>query len=91
MIAITVNGTLTLRWEAPTLAEDGTPLSGLSGYRIHYGQISRNYADVLQIPANVGGSYDLSVPPGTYYVAMTAIGLDGSESAYSNEVVRIVQ
>lgn len=91
MISITVNGTLTLRWEAPTQAVDGSPLSGLSGYRIHYGQISRNYTDALQIPANVGGSYSISVPPGTYYVAMTAIGLDGSESAYSNEVVRLVQ
>jgi hypothetical protein len=91
MISITVNGTLALRWEAPTQAVDGSPLSGLSGYRIHYGQISRNYTDVLSIPANVGGTYSVSVPPGTYYVAMTAIGLDGSESDYSNEVVRVVQ
>lgn len=91
MVAVTIDGSLELRWQEPTSTVDGSPLSGLSGYRIHYGYFSRDYTEVREIGSNVGGSYSLSVPPGTYYVAMTAVGLDGSESAYSNEVVKVVQ
>ena len=91
MVAVTIEGTLDLRWQEPTSTVDGSPLSGLAGYRIHYGHFSRDYTEVRDVGANVGGSYSFSVPAGTYYVAMTAVGLDGSESAYSNEVVKVIQ
>jgi hypothetical protein len=33
--------TVLLTWEAPSLNSDGTPLTDIAGYRLYYGQASR--------------------------------------------------
>jgi hypothetical protein len=90
MISVAVNGSVALRWQPPTQLIDGSPLPGLSGYRIYYGTAAGSYLGYKEIGPEVGSAYSLELPSGEYYFAMTAIGLDGAESAYSNEVQKIV-
>lgn len=88
MITISVAGRLTLRWQAPTENVDGTPLTDLAGYRIHYGPLSRNYTGDAPVDNPAATSTTISLPSGTYYVSMTAFDAQGNESAYSNEIIR---
>lgn len=90
MISVAVNGSVALRWQPPTQLIDGSPLPGLSGYRIYYGTAAGSYLGYQEIGPEAGSEYSLRLPAGEYYIAMTAIGLDGAESAHSNEVRKIV-
>jgi len=76
-----------LSWEAPTENTDGTLLSDLSGYTIHYGTEPQSYTNTIEI-TNPGLTDYLvdSLSPGTYYFAITASASDGLQSAYSPEV-----
>ena len=76
-------GKATLAWKAPTTNADGTPLTNLAGYKIHYGTVSGSYTTTLVI-GNVT-SYTIALPPGTYYFTVTAFDTLGSESGYSAE------
>ena len=88
MIMVNVKGVLTLNWVAPTENVDGTPLTDLAGYRIYYGDSSRAYLNSADVNDSGATSYALTVPSGSYYVAMTALNLSGDESAYSNEILK---
>ncbi|MFP7753810.1 PKD domain-containing protein [Thermodesulfobacteriota bacterium B35] len=68
--------------------------SNLAGYRIHYGQSSRNYdsaVDVGLAAPEADGRVHYTVTGltagTTYYFAATAYDTDGQESEYSTEVV----
>ena len=89
MLTVAITTTVSLDWVAPTQNVDGTPLTNLAAYRIYYGSGSRSYDDFLDVTDSTATSYSVSLVSGTYYVAMTAIDGDGSESAYSNEVIKI--
>jgi hypothetical protein len=69
-----------------TFAWDAVSSPIVAGYRIYYGQTSRNYA----IHADVGNATNatiLGLQDGVmYYFAVTAYDGYGNESAYSNEV-----
>ena len=81
-------GKATLAWNAPTTNADGTPLTNLAGYKIHYGTVSGSYTTTLVI-GNVT-SYTIALPPGTYYFTLTAFDTLGSESGFSNEVAKTI-
>ncbi|MCZ6642422.1 MAG: hypothetical protein O7F71_12660, partial [Gammaproteobacteria bacterium] len=49
MMSVNVNGVLSLSWVAPTENVDGSPLTDLTGYKIHYGDSSRNYSSSADI------------------------------------------
>ena len=75
----------TLSWDPPTTNEDGTTLTDLAGYNIHYGLSSGNYNTTI----NAGNvtTYEISnLPIGTYYFVVTAYDTSSNESEYSNEV-----
>jgi hypothetical protein len=91
MIQVDVNGVLALSWVAPTENVDGSELTDLSGYRIYYGQQSRDYSEVVEVTDAAVTSQDVDVISGDYYVAMTALDADGNESGYSNEVLKTSQ
>lgn len=78
-------GAVTLQWEAPTLTTAGTPLSGLAGFRIHYGK-SAEVLDSTIIVSNAGTlAYSVAdLEPGTYFFAVKAVDSHGGESALSN-------
>jgi len=88
MIAVNVNGVLSLTWVAPTENVDGSALTDLARYKIYYGENSRNYSGSADVNDAGTTSFSVTVPSGSYYVAMTAIDADNNESAYSNEVLK---
>ncbi len=79
-----------LRWQAPTHNVDGSPLVDLAGYRIYWGQGSRTYTGSHTINDAAVTEWEVTAPPNTYYFALTAFDGDGNESAYSNEVQKII-
>jgi hypothetical protein len=85
-------GTATLSWTPPTRNSDGTTLTNLAGYRVHYGQSATALAQTIQL-ANAGtSSYIVSnLAPGTYYFAVRAYTTAGTESALSNIESKVVQ
>ena len=85
MVSVSPIGSLVISWQAPTENVDGTPVAGLANYRIHYGTRSGQYDNVVEVSGS-STSHALSVPVGNYFVAMTAVDLDGDESGLSNEV-----
>ena len=91
MLSVGVTGVITLKWAPPTENVDGTPLTDLAGYRILYGERSRSYTRQLQVSSESASQQDVVLASGTYYFAMTALDREGNESAYSNEVVKILQ
>ncbi len=85
-------GSATLTWQAPTERTDGTALTDLAGYTIHYGRMSGVYD--YQIDVNTPGVATYVVEnlvPGDWYFAMTAYDSSGAVSDYSNEAQRHIQ
>jgi len=79
-------GTATLSWDPPTTNVDGSPLTGLSGYKVYYGTASGNYTQTINV-GNVTTYIAANLTDGlTYYFAVTASDTLGNESGYSNEV-----
>jgi hypothetical protein len=85
--ATSKSSTVTLSWQAPTENSDGSTLSDLKGYKVHYGSASKSYSDTVQV-ANAGlTTYVVqNLPTGTYYFAVTAYNAIGQESSLSGEV-----
>jgi hypothetical protein len=82
-------GIAVLAWSAPSTNVDGTPLTDLAGYKVHYGTSSGDYTAAV----NVGPTTEYSITdlaPGTYYIAVTAYDSSGRESGYSNEVSKTI-
>jgi hypothetical protein len=82
------------RWDAPMNA-DGSPISGVAGYRIHYGTAPGDYTgyiDVGNVTRYPIADFSSAVPvKGTmYYITVTALDTAGNESAYSNEITKTV-
>lgn len=77
---------MTLDWQVPTERTDGTALTNLAGYTIHYGTSSGNYTQTINV-ANPGlTTYVVdNLPSGTYYFAMSAYDSTGNQSTMSGE------
>jgi len=80
-------GNATLDWIPPTENSDGTVLTDLAGYRVHYGSSPDQLTQSVSL-ANPGlTSYvvdDLS--PGTWYFAVTSYTRGGKESGLSGVI-----
>ena len=77
-------GSARLSWSAPTANVDGSPLNGPIGYRIHYGTDPNNLSHRIEIRDPSVVSWTVSgLTAGTWYFAVTALGIRGSESEYS--------
>ncbi|BCS52366.1 hypothetical protein GSVR_06740 [Geobacter sp. SVR] len=77
-----------LAWD-PSTNQDGTPLSNLAGYKVHYGTTSGTYTSVVTVDQGNTAAVNIS-EPGTYYFVVTALDSDGNESGYSQEVSTVV-
>jgi hypothetical protein len=85
------SGTATLSWTPPTSNTDGTALTNLAGYRIHYGLSATEMTQTIQLANASVSSYTLSnLAPGTYYFAVRAYNSGGTESLNSNVVSKVV-
>jgi hypothetical protein len=84
-------GEASLSWDPPTTNTDGSPLTDLNGYIVYYGTESGNYSQSIDV-GNVTTYTVINLTPGTtYYFAVTAYDTSGNESAYSNEVNKVIQ
>ena len=88
MISVAVVGPVELSWIAPEENADGSELVDLAGYRLYYGESSRDYSEVIELLDAAATSHTLDLPTGDYFFAMTAFDSEGHESSYSNEVKR---
>lgn len=82
----------TLSWDAPNERTDGTALTDLAGYTIHYGRMPGVYD--YQIDVDTPGVMTYVVEdlvPGDWYFALTAYDSSGLVSEFSNEAYRQIQ
>ena len=83
-------GEAILTWDPPTTNTDGTPLTDLTGYKIHYGTTSGNYTTVIDVGNVTTYTVTNLTNNVTYYFATTAYDTSGNESGYSNEVSKTI-
>jgi chitodextrinase len=92
--SVAVNATTLAPGTSATLAWDAVTAANLSGYRIYYGTAPGTYLQSVGHGLNVGNVTTFTVTglsSGTrYYFAATAYDTSNSESAYSNEVTKII-
>lgn len=82
---------ITLNWEAPTENSNGSALTNLAGYKIHYGTASKDYTEVVAVSNPSLNRYVIdSLQSGTWYFAITAYNSAGVESPMSGEVATTV-
>jgi hypothetical protein len=79
-----------LSWTAPTQNVDGSALTNLAGYKVYWGTGSRSYPNTADVSGASNTSHTLTLNPGTYFFAVTALDSSGNESAFSGEVSKIV-
>jgi hypothetical protein len=91
MTAVQVLGSASIAWQAPSHNVDGTAIQGLSGYRIHVGNVSGSYSQTISLNNPSALTTTLDLVPGEYFIALSVIDSAGNESALSNEVKRTVQ
>ena len=92
--AITVvqsaSGSASLSWTAPTTNSDGSALTNLAGYRIHYGTTTA-MTQILQVASPGITTYTLgNLSSGTWYFAMSAYAGTGAESTLSNTASKTI-
>ena len=81
------NTSITFSWVPPTENNNGSPLTNLAGYKIHYGTASQDYSEVVALNNPSLNRYVLdSLPSGTWYFAITAYNSAGVESTLSGEI-----
>lgn len=73
-------GTVTLAWNQNS-EED------LAGYKLYYGNTSRGYTQSVVINDKGASTWALSLEPGVYYLALTAVDMSGNESGFSQELI----
>jgi fibronectin type III domain protein len=85
--AAATSTSVTLSWQPPTQNSNGSPITDLAGYVIHYGTASAAYTQLAKVQ-NAGLTRFVldNLAKGTYYFAITAYNSKGLESELSGEV-----
>jgi len=84
------NGSASLSWTAPTTNSDGSALTNLAGYRIHYGTTSA-MTQVVQVASAGITTYVLgNLSSGTWYFAVSAYTSAGAEGGLSNTASKTI-
>ena len=84
-------GSATVSWDIPTKNADGTDMTDLAGFRVHYGTASQDYSEVVEVKdATADSKLIEDLEPATYFFAVTAVDLVDNESALSDEVSKVV-
>lgn len=78
---------VTINWQPPTENTDGTALTNLAGYDIHYGTASGQYTQTITVSNPGIATYVVdNLTPGKYYFTVAAVNSAGTESPLSPEV-----
>lgn len=89
--AAPTSGTATLSWTAPVSNTDGSALTDLAGYDIHYGTSPSAMSTVVNVASAGATSYTVSsLGSGTWYFAVNAYTTSGIQSSLSNEVSKSI-
>lgn len=84
-------GEASLSWTPPTQNTDGSALTDLAGYRIHYGLAPGELTQTVLIAYPGWTRYTIeSLTPGTYYFAVRAYTAGGTESEASNVTSKVI-
>lgn len=94
--AITVNqvanGTATLDWTSVTQNTNGSALTNLAGYHVHYGTSASNLSQTVQIANPTVTTYVVSnLSSGTWYFSVSAYTTSGMEGDLSNVGQKTIQ
>ena len=85
-------GSVSLSWTAPTKNTDGTALTNLAGYRVHYGTSPGSYTNSVQLPNKSLTSVVIEdLTPARWYFAVKAYNTSGVESTFSGSVSKLIQ
>jgi hypothetical protein len=85
-------GSVTLSWTAPTKNTDGTALTNLAGYRVHYGTSAGNYTHTVQLPSKSLTSVVIEdLTRARWYFAVKAYNTSGVESTFSGSVSKLIE
>jgi len=78
---------VTINWTPPTENTNGSPLTNLAGYDIHYGTSSGSLTKKISISNPGIATYVVSnLAAGKYYFAVAAVNSSGTESPLSAQV-----
>lgn len=84
-------GSVTLSWAAPTENTDGTPVTDLAGYYIHYGTSSSALTQTITVVGATTTSFEISnLTAGTYYFSIAAYNSLGAESTPTGVVSKTI-
>lgn len=89
LVVTAVPGGASLSWTPPARNTDGSALTDLAGYRIHYGRSATELAQTISV-GNVSRYAVQSLASGTWYFALRAVNSAGAESELSNVVSEVV-
>lgn len=85
------NGSAMLAWQPPTENTDGSALTNLKGYKIHYGTTSGIYTQSVTVNNAGVTSYVIeNLAPGTYFFAISALTTTDVESEKSAEASKTI-
>jgi Fibronectin type III domain len=78
---------VTVSWEAPSENTNGTALTNLAGYEIHYGTSATALTESIAVDTVGVTDYVVSnLSSGTWYFEIVAVNSDGTQSAPSGVV-----
>jgi hypothetical protein len=78
-------GSATLSWTPPTQNSDGSALTDLAGYQIHYGSSESNLSQFVSVANGSLSTYVIdNLTPGTWYFAVAAVNSRGVSSPLSS-------
>jgi hypothetical protein len=78
---------ITLAWDAPTQNTDGTALTNLQGYEIHYGTSASSLTQKISISTTGQQNYVVeNLTSGTWYFEVIAVNAAGTQSGPSSIV-----
>lgn len=85
-------GIATLTWNRVMKNADGTNMTDLAGYQIHYGRSASALNDVVTLPNPDQTTYQVkNLSPGTWYFAVTAYSRNLRQSELSPVVSKTVK
>lgn len=78
-------GSATLSWTPPTANSDGSALTNLSGYRVHYGRSPTQLSQTIEITNSSLSTYVVeNLSSGTWYFSLVSVTSGGMTSILSN-------
>jgi hypothetical protein len=86
-----VVGSATLSWTPPTENSDGSSLTNLAGYRVHYGRSPTQLSQTIEITNSSLSTYVVdNLSSGTWYFAVVSVNSGGTTSVLSNVAAKTI-